>query len=103
MLWDESLAQLKAEHQRAAEEKARRQREWAERERAWQQSPRNSLDAAFELLGLPTTADADTIKARHRALLKRLHPDLHNGDPSANALLRKVTEAMDVLRAAGRV
>ena len=54
-------------------------------------------------MNLPSDADPVTIKKRHRQLAKRLHPDTNSGDASANALLRKVTEAMKVLTDAGRV
>lgn len=35
---------------------------------------------ALYILGLPTTADTATIKKRYRELIKKVHPDIKNGD-----------------------
>jgi hypothetical protein len=49
---------------------------------------------AREILGVDADADAEAIRAAHRRLMKKLHPD--TGDGSA-ALARQVQEARDLL------
>ena len=55
-----------------------------------------SLSDAREILGVDANADAATIRAAHRRLMKKLHPD--TGEGSA-ALARQVQEARDLLLA----
>lgn len=38
----------------------------------------------YEILGLPRTATMDEIKARYRELVKKYHPDKHQGNPLAD-------------------
>ena len=56
---------------------------------------------ALEILGLDETADAATIKAQYKALVKRFHPDAHGGDRSFEEPLRDIIKAHDTLKAAG--
>lgn len=51
---------------------------------------------AREILGVDEDADAETIRAAHRRLMKKVHPD--TGEGSA-ALARQVQEARDCLLA----
>jgi hypothetical protein len=56
---------------------------------------------AFDVLGLEEGADAATIKATYKALVKRFHPDAHGGDRSFEDRLRDIIRAHDTLKAAG--
>ncbi|WP_349372087.1 J domain-containing protein [Salinarimonas sp.] len=56
---------------------------------------------AFDVLGLEEGADAATIKAAYKALVKRFHPDAHGGDRSYEERLRDIIRAHDTLKAAG--
>jgi hypothetical protein len=56
---------------------------------------------ALDVLGLEEGADAATIKAQYKALVKRFHPDAHGGDRSFEARFRDIVKAHDTLRAAG--
>ncbi len=56
---------------------------------------------AFDVLGLEEGADAATIKAAYKSLVKRFHPDAHGGDRSYEERLRDIIRAHDTLKAAG--
>ncbi|MES2776784.1 MAG: J domain-containing protein [Bacteroidota bacterium] len=51
----------------------------------------------YEILGVPKTADAETIKAAYRKLARKLHPDLNPNDKDANKKFQQVNEANEVL------
>lgn len=65
--------------------------------------PRHSAAVlrALDLLGLEEGADAGTIKAQYKVLVKRFHPDANGGDRSFEERLRDIIRAHDTLRAAG--
>ncbi|MCC5979140.1 MAG: DnaJ domain-containing protein [Salinarimonas sp.] len=67
--------------------------------------PRKRLSApvlrALDILGLDETADAATIRATYKTLVKRFHPDAHGGDRSFEERLRDIIRAHDTLRSAG--
>jgi curved DNA-binding protein CbpA len=64
--------------------------------------PRYGLAAmkALSTLGLDETADAETIKARYKELVKRLHPDANGGDRSLEDRLREIIHAYNFLKSA---
>jgi curved DNA-binding protein CbpA len=56
--------------------------------------------AAFDLLGLPMTADEDTIRRAWRKLARTYHPDLAKEDrDAANQRLAEINAAFDLLSA----
>ena len=66
-------------------------------------TPRKTVLAAATLqaldrLGLDETADAPTVKARYKDLVKRLHPDANGGDRSSEDKLREIIRAYNYLR-----
>jgi hypothetical protein len=56
---------------------------------------------ALDILGLDETADAPSIKAQYKTLVKRFHPDAHGGDRGFEERLRDIIKAHDTLKAAG--
>ncbi len=54
-------------------------------------------DDLYSMLGVPKTADADTIKKAYRKLAKDLHPDKNPGNAAAETRFKKVNHAFDVL------
>jgi hypothetical protein len=56
---------------------------------------------AFETLGLEESADAATVKARYKQLVKQVHPDANGGDRSYEDRLREVINAYNTLKAGG--
>ena len=52
-----------------------------------------TIEKAYEILGLDTTATVDDVMANHRALVKKVHPDM-----GGNAfLVQQVNDAKDIL------
>jgi curved DNA-binding protein len=51
----------------------------------------------YSILGVPRTATPDEIKKAHRRLARKYHPDLNPGDKEAEAKLKDVQEAYEVL------
>jgi molecular chaperone DnaJ len=52
----------------------------------------------YELLGVPRTADLNTIKSAYRRLAKECHPDRHNGCSEREARFKAINEAYDCLK-----
>jgi hypothetical protein len=71
-------------------------------ESAQAQRPRHGVAAAKALatLGLDENADAASIRARYKELVKRLHPDANGGDRSREEKLREIIQAYKHLRTA---
>lgn len=55
---------------------------------------------ALATLGLEESADAPTIRARYKELVKRFHPDANGGDRSREQKLREIIQAYKQLRTA---
>lgn len=51
----------------------------------------------YIILGVPNTADLETIKAAYRALAKKFHPDKNLGDRIAEERFKEIQEAYTVL------
>ena len=51
----------------------------------------------YEVLGVPASATDDTIKAAYRKLAKKYHPDLNGGSAAAEAKMKEINEAYDIL------
>lgn len=51
----------------------------------------------YQILGIDRTADARTIKAAYRKLVKQYHPDTGGEDPKTAEKFRQITEAYEVL------
>ncbi|MDE2578062.1 MAG: DnaJ domain-containing protein [Hyphomicrobiales bacterium] len=55
---------------------------------------------ALTALGLDESADGPAIKARYKELVRRLHPDVNDGDRSGEDKLREIIRAYNYLRTA---
>ena len=62
---------------------------------------RNAERRSFAVLDLDGFEPRHEIKARFKALVKRLHPDANGGDRSTEDRLREIIQAYNHLRAAG--
>jgi molecular chaperone DnaJ len=51
----------------------------------------------YKVLGVSKTAEADEIKKAYRKLARQYHPDSNEGNPSAEARFKEVSEAYDVV------
>ena len=56
---------------------------------------------SFVALDLEGWEGASEIKARYKALVKRLHPDANGGDRSSEDRLRQIIQAYHYLKSAG--
>jgi molecular chaperone DnaJ len=56
----------------------------------------------YEVLGVPKGASAEEIKKAYRTKVKELHPDRNKDDPTAEAKIKEVNEAHDVLKDADK-
>src|SRR4051794_15766381 len=54
-------------------------------------------ESFYEVLGVPKTADADSIKKAYRKLAKDLHPDKNPGNKKAEDRFKAVNRAFDAL------
>src|SRR6478735_2217970 len=51
----------------------------------------------YSTLGVPKTASAKDLKAAYRKLARKHHPDVNQGDKSAEARFKEINEAYEVL------
>lgn len=56
---------------------------------------------ALDVLGLPYSADDETIKAKYKLLVKQNHPDANGGDRSSEERLRQIIKSYKQLKQAG--
>jgi curved DNA-binding protein CbpA len=83
---------------RARMERLMRAREAA---RAAAPTPGKPALRALETLGLDPAAGRDAVRARFKALAKRFHPDLNEGDRSREDRLREIIAAYTYLKSVG--
>jgi DnaJ-class molecular chaperone len=55
---------------------------------------------ALAILDLRPPVNLEEVKARYKALVKKLHPDANGGDKSAEERLKVVNQAYSTLKAA---
>lgn len=55
---------------------------------------------AMALMGLEPPVELDDIKARYKKLAKKYHPDLNQGNPNAEELLKRINMAYTILKLA---
>lgn len=63
---------------------------------AWPSEPSNTARDYYEVLGIPRTADGETIRQAYRRLARELHPDV-SAEPKAEERFRELTGAYTVL------
>ena len=51
----------------------------------------------YQVLGVPSTASADEVKAAYRRLAKKYHPDVNHGSPEAEQKMKEINEAYDMI------
>jgi curved DNA-binding protein CbpA len=56
----------------------------------------------YDVLGVPSDADYETIKAAYRKALKKHHPDLTDGSGAAELRSKRIIDAHAVLRDPGQ-
>ena len=62
------------------------------------QTRRQSMSRSpYEVLGVPMSATDDQIKAAYRKLAKKYHPDLNGGSAAAEAKMKEINEAYNLL------
>jgi curved DNA-binding protein len=54
-------------------------------------------ETPYEILGVPKTADAETIRKAYRKLARKHHPDVNPGDTKAEDAFKRVSAAYEVL------
>ena len=77
----------------AAQAKAQRQREATRRN-----SRLSREEQALAVLELTAPVTMDEIRARYRALVKKLHPDANGGDKQAEERLKTIIQAYVTLK-----
>ena len=54
----------------------------------------------YSILGVPKTADPDSVKTAYRKMAKAWHPDLNKGDPDAAEQFMRIQQAWEILSSA---
>ena len=104
--WDYFRGMTKEEAEKLAEQEANRANHAGGYRDAgtWRDSPagrtkeERERDAALEVLGLDSAAEAGEIKLAFRALAKEHHPDANPGDEEAAERFKSVCAASEILK-----
>jgi DnaJ domain len=56
------------------------------------------MNTSYDVLGVPQSANKETIKAAFHRAAKAYHPDLNAGDPAAEEKLKQVIDAYHILK-----
>jgi molecular chaperone DnaJ len=55
------------------------------------------MRSAYDILGVPRSATADSIRVAYRKLAKVFHPDANAGDPGASERFLEIRAAYEIL------
>jgi len=95
---DERTRQQQQQRQEEAGAQERQRQQEEQGRRADSSSGKMTVDQALEILGLGARATEEEIRAAHKRLMQRVHPDVGG----SNFLAKQLNAARDVLLKRGR-